>query len=228
LKYLPIVLVFAAGIAVGLYWSRTPPEEPAAATHAPMVVFDTPAPASTAPAQAPPPPPLPFGSSRSASDAAPVPRSYPPAPDAGEPGYSQPIDAGPVFNQQFASAEKQGMQDAVLQAHRTLERETRDDSWSYPLEAEIENSLVADTSIGNFRREHLECRATLCELRLSAEGGEQIEALRQWTSDIQKFPWAARVVLSSSSSISSDTRMDALMILAKPPPTPDGPPPDGE
>jgi hypothetical protein len=109
----------------------------------------------------------------------------------------------------------------MLEAHRALEREARDDSWSYPLEAEIENSLVSDTSMGNFRKEHLECRSTMCEIRLSAQGGAQIEALRQWTSDIQKFPWASRMQLSSSSTVSSDERMDALLIVSTPPAPPE-------
>ena len=38
------------------------------------------------------------------------------------------------------------------------------------MEAEIENSLVADTSMGNFKLELIECRATLCEVRLTARG----------------------------------------------------------
>jgi hypothetical protein len=139
------------------------------------------------------------------------------APAPASDGISNPIDAGPVFNQQFATAEKLGQSDGMLEAHRALEREPRDDSWSYPLEAEIENSLIPDTSMGNFRKEHLECRSTMCEIRLSAEGGAQIEALRQWTSDIQKFPWASRMLLSSSSTVSTEDRMDSLLIVSKPP-----------
>jgi hypothetical protein len=76
--------------------------------------------------------------------------------------------------------------------------------------------------MGNFRKEHLECRSTMCEIRLSAQGGAQIEALRQWTSDIQKFPWAQQMQLSSSSTVSSDDRMDALLIVSKPPEMPEG------
>jgi hypothetical protein len=153
-----------------------------------------------------------------------APRSMPDAPgsQAGPPvstsdGITRPIDVGPVFSEQFANAERQGLRDALLDAHRALEREPRDDSWSYPLEAQIDNSLVADTSMGNFRKEHLECRSTMCEIRLSAEGGAQIEALRQWTSDIQRFPWAAELQLTSSSTVSSDERTDALLIVTRPP-----------
>jgi hypothetical protein len=229
---LPLLLMLVVGVAVGVWIGRGATDEPAPPATAapapkvrqdPAIVFDT--------------PPAPRG--ESPRDTGPrithaTTPSALPAPDPyanGEPysattGVLQPIDAGPVFNQQFAAAEKQGLRDAALDAHRALEREPRDDSWSYPLEAEIENSLVADTSMGNFRREHIECRTSMCEIRLSAEGAEQIEALRQWTSDIQRLPWASKMLLSSASTISSDERMDSLLIVAKPPAASESPPPD--
>jgi len=218
-KPLPLLLALALGLVIGLLIGRLPSDPADETVAAPTSVANTPGPAPRAAD-----PVIEFRTSNTGSTTAPaVPAAIPspapvqvaspPAPD----GISNPIDAGPVFNQQFATAEKQGVSDGMLEAHRALEREARDDSWSYPLEAEIENSLIPDTSMGNFRREHLECRSTMCEIRLSAEGGAQIEALRQWTSDIQKFPWASRMVLSSSSTVSTDDRMDSLLIVTKPP-----------
>jgi hypothetical protein len=216
-KPLPLLLALVLGVGIGLAISHLNSEEPESrrvdappggtAADVPVIVFKTDPP--TPAREVAPPRPSELGS-------APAGITPPPASLASG-QVSSPIDAGPVFNQQFATAEKQGISDGMLEAHRALEREPRDDSWSYPLEAEIENSLVSDTSMGNFRKEHLECRSTMCEIRLSAEGGAQIEALRQWTSDIQKFPWAARMQLSSSSTVSSDERMDALMIVSRPP-----------
>jgi hypothetical protein len=217
MKPLPLLLALVLGVVIGLAISHPTSEEAeaprmqvppsGAAADVPVIVFktDPPAPAPGVP----PPKPSEVGS-------APAGIAPPPAlPASGQ--VANPIDAGPVFNQQFATAEKQGISDGMVEAHRALEREPRDDSWSYPLEAEIENSLISDTSMGNFRKEHLECRSTMCEIRLSAEGSAQTEALRQWISDIQKFPWAARMQLSSASTVSSDERMDALMIVSKPP-----------
>jgi hypothetical protein len=225
MRSLPLLLMFVVGLTLGVLIGRmtadegTPPAvgvatesvQPAPSRDGdPVVVFAPPA--QSRPAAAP-------SQARSADTAVPIHHADPAPPAAGveASGGGQRIDAGPVFNRQFAASEKQGVKDAMLEAHRALEREPRDDSWSYPLEAEIENSLVADTSMGNFRREHLECRTSGCEIRLSAEGGAQIEALQQWTSDIQKLPWASRMVLSSSSTVSDADRMDVLLIVTKPP-----------
>jgi len=223
-KPLPLVVALILGLVVGYLLGRLPSGQ----EEIPEVVADHEAAVSQ---PVPQPAPVPAATPRSAFAPGPPagatspnpvpPVSTPPPVAAPADGISNPIDAGPVFNQQFATTEKQGGSDGMLEAHRALEREPRDDSWSYPLEAEIENSLVTDTSMGNFRKEHLECRSTMCELRLSAQGGAQIEALRQWTSDIQKFPWAAGMQLSSSSTVSSDERMDALMIVSKAPAPPD-------
>lgn len=224
MRSLPLLLMFVVGITLGVMIGRMTADE--AAPPPAAIANETPGPAPAAGGDpvivfAPPQDPRPASRPADRPPAQPgVPERHTDAPDAGI-GASQRIDAGPVFNQQFATAEKQGVKDAVLEAHRALEREPRDDSWSYPLEAEIENSLVADTSMGNFRREHLECRSSSCEIRLSAEGGAQMEALRQWTSDIEKFPWASRMLLSSSSTVSDADRMQVLLIVTRPPPPAD-------
>lgn len=67
--------------------------------------------------------------------------------------------------------------------HEDFKREERDDSWAYLREAELENSVVMETSVGNFSRERVECRATICEMDLSASG-EQIEKLKKWYDDL--------------------------------------------
>ena len=226
MKVLPLLLVLALGIGAGVLIGRmsadSPPQPALPATGQTVLTIesrpqsqDVPArsfgtPASKPVSQVPPPVPAvaPYAPAGNNLDA------------ASDSGITQPIDVGPVFRQQFETAAKAGHPDAMGDAHRALEREPRDDSWAYPLEAEIENSLVADTSMGNFRKEHLECRSTLCEIRLSASGAEQVEALKEWTSDIQKLPWGTQMMLSSSSTISSDNQMDALLILKKPPATP--------
>jgi len=139
----------------------------------------------------------------------------PAAQDASEP--SQPIDVGPVFRKQFEENTKQGYRDVMAESHRALEREVRDDSWAYPMEADIENSLVVDTSMGNFRREHLECRATMCELRLSARGEAQSAALQKWNDGLRQQPWSGKVSMSSSSTSNVNGNTDALMIFVRAP-----------
>src|SRR5689334_13978316 len=50
-------------------------------------------------------------------------------------GYSLPVDAGPHFGPQIADSIRTGRRDSLTEEHLQLEREVRDDSWSYPLEA---------------------------------------------------------------------------------------------
>lgn len=147
----------------------------------------------------------------------------PPAAPAQAPAYSgfqQPIDVGPVFRRQFEQAAATGNPDALALAHRELERELRDDAWAYAVEAEIEHSLVAETSLGNFRREHVECRATMCEVRLSGEGDDQETALQNWNENLGGKPWAARLFITNSSTITDNGKVNTLMIFRKQPAAP--------
>lgn len=131
-------------------------------------------------------------------------------------GFQQPIDVGPAFRRHFEQDAATGTENSLAMAHRELEREVRDDSWAYLVEAEIENSLIAETSLGNFRREHVECRATLCEIRLSGEGDQQETAMQNWNESLGAKPWTSRVNLNYSATISENGRVDALMIFRKP------------
>lgn len=71
------------------------------------------------------------------------------------------------------------LRDSGAVEHEEFMREARDDSWAYLRESEIENSLLADISAGRFNKDRIECRATLCEVELSAKP-EQVETLRKW------------------------------------------------
>ena len=96
----------------------------------------------------------------------------------------QPIDAGEVFNKVLARPSQAGFENNIAEAHRALERETRDDGWAYSMEAEIQNSMVNEVSTGAFRAEHVECRTTMCELRLSGKG-DQGAAIKRWNDELR-------------------------------------------
>jgi hypothetical protein len=134
-------------------------------------------------------------------------------------GYSLPVDVGPAFRKEVAAAPVPGVSNALAEAHRALEREMRDDSWSYPMEAEIQNSLAADASVGNFTVEHIECRATLCEIHLSGRD-EQAEAMSSWATSLRAQPLGSRLLPSVLSTTSDGKRTDQLLILMKPPKPP--------
>ena len=134
----------------------------------------------------------------------------------------QHIDAGPVFNEVLARPSEPGFENQLGDAHRALERETRNDGWAYTMEAEIQNAMVNETSTGAFRADHVECRATLCEVRLSGKG-DQAAAIKRWSENLGAQPFGQRLFLNYSSSISNNERVDSLMIFRKPPPTPPKP-----
>jgi len=145
--------------------------------------------------------------------------TLPPADAAagGSSGNSEPIDVGPAFREQFEQARKHGMNTPLFDLHQSLEREVRDDTWAYAAEADIQNSLVADTSMGNFKVDHLECRATMCEVRLSARGQQQSAALSRWHEEARSQPPGSRLLPRASSSIGSDANADVLVIFTQRP-----------
>ena len=136
-------------------------------------------------------------------------------PDTEYSGYQQPVDVGPVFKKVMAQKPPPGAENQLGDLHRALERELRDDSWAYAMEAEIQNSLVAETSAGSLTVEHLECRATLCELRISGSPASE-QALNDWSGAVGRQPWANRLYLRVSSSVSDDERVDSLLIFRRP------------
>ena len=136
--------------------------------------------------------------------------------------FVQRIDAGPVFSEVLGRPSVPGFENQIGDAHRALERETRNDGWAYTMEAEIQNAMLNETSTGAFRADHVECRATLCEVRLSGKGDQGL-AIKRWSEGIGAQPFGQRLFLNYSSSISNSERVDALMIFRKPPATPPRP-----
>jgi hypothetical protein len=129
------------------------------------------------------------------------------------------IDAGPVFNEVIAKPSAPGFDNQLGDAHRALERETRNDGWAYTMEGEIQNAMVNETSTGAFRADHVECRATLCEVRLSGKY-DQAAAIKRWSEGLGVQPFGQRLFLNYSSSISNNERVDSIMIFRRPPATP--------
>lgn len=218
-----LAVVFVAGIAIGVFIERGQGGASSAnEAPTPVVAAQRPAEDQVRMVIAPPAESTP-GRPASAPAAIPatgVPPAMPPAAaaTADASGDVHAIDVGPVFSKQFAETATQGYRDAAAEAHHALEREARDDSWAYPMEAEIENSLVADTSMGNFKKEHVECRASMCEVRLTARGPDQAAALQRWNESLRSQPWSPRLFMSSSSVSNNDNNVDALLIFTRPPP----------
>lgn len=215
--WIAVALVLGVSIGVWISQERRQPAQPE--TPAPRT---DPAGEYRAPRTSPADAGSKFGHTKLRPGAASPPRAAnpPPIPPAssGEPeytGYQQAIDVGPVFRRHFEQDAAEGTENSMAMAHRELEREVRDDAWAYAIEAEIENSLIAETSLGNFRREHVECRATLCEIRISGEGDQQETAMQNWNESLGGKPWASRLNLNYSATVTENGQVNALMIFRK-------------
>jgi len=133
-------------------------------------------------------------------------------------GYSLPVDAGPNFGAQIADSIRNGRRDSLAQEHVQLERELRDDSWSYPLEAELQNMLAADPVMGKFKVEHLECRATRCELRVSGKVRmEQESGINQWLSNMHRIAWPGDVRVGTAVFSGTEDGSEGMLMLHRPP-----------
>jgi hypothetical protein len=223
-----VFIAFAGGVALGVVATRVS-MEPAAIP--PTVAAETPAPSAPLPApsaanraaETPPARPITTGGSAEPASAPPAPVASLPDPGsiAVDDSTVQRIDAGPVFNEVIARPTVPGFENQLGDAHRALERETRNDGWAYTMEGEIQNAMVNEVGTGEFRADHIECRATMCEVRLSGKGN-QAAAIKRWSESLGAQPFGQRLFLNYSSSISNDERADSIMIFRKPaaPPKP--------
>ena len=108
--------------------------------------------------------------------------------------------------------------DAGNEWERAFAREERDDAWARPLETEIQQSLEPEVSMGRFYVSRVECRTTLCEIRLLARGSLQKTELELFQSRIYELPWASRLTpaLSSGTESNGDT-YESIVIFEKKP-----------
>jgi hypothetical protein len=222
-----LVVIFGAGIAFGL-WLGHPPD--AGQPLERVVVSD--APAKKSGPFAPPARPIDAPPTHSEAPAAGPAGRTPPASislitqngeaehlDYGNySGYSLPVDAGPTFGAQIAESIRTGRNDSLALEHLQLEREVRDDSWSYPLEAELQDMLAADPVLGKFKVEHLECRATLCELRVSGKDRfQESSPLNQWLHDMNQLRWPGGLMVGTAVFSANEGGSEGMLMLRKPP-----------
>jgi hypothetical protein len=229
---------FAAGIAVGFMAGRAWDDPVAPAGGEPPSTNNPAAPAEL-PAQVHSPEP---GSGPRSAEVAPPPTRTPPALDApAEPvapttpglasvpvkaapppfepsvdsGVVQAIDVGEAFAKQIARPSQPGFENQIGDAHRELERELRDEQWAYEMEGTLQDSMVSQTSMGAFKVEHVECRSTICEVRLSGRADQQA-GLREWNDSLRSTTLNGRLLPNMSSTVGTDERVDALYIFRRP------------
>jgi hypothetical protein len=179
-------------------------------------------------AAAPVPPAAGFGSAAPVTPAMPAPRELPAvastsataqaplAPPPGDGAAIRKIDVGEAFHQQIDRPSVPGFPNEFGDAHRAFEQEPRDDSWAYQMEAEIQNSLTAFVSTGEIQVRFLECRATLCEMRLYASDAHR-NAMNNWQEVMQSQPWIRRVRMEGMGLSGVTGGDEGLWIFRKPP-----------
>jgi len=226
-----LVFAFAGGVAVGVVVTRVAMDTPAVPNTMSVESSAARPPLPAAPATnsavetAPARPTSATGGNAEPASAPPVAAvATPPDQDsvAADDVTVQRIDAGPVFNEVIARPSLPGFENQLGDAHRALEREMRNDGWAYTMEGELQNAMVNEVSTGAFRADHVECRATLCEVRLSGKG-DQGAAIKRWSESLGGQPFGQRLFVNYSSTISNNERVDSLMIFRKPPSTPPKP-----
>lgn len=225
-----VAATFAAGIAVGAIamraWFGT-------SSTAPQVIETVIAPAAAVPhgdARESTPAATPLSavklpSANTTSESAPPPMPAPAGtPLAATNDVVQPIEVGDVFRKMIAKESVPGNENQIGDAHRELEREYRDEGWAYTMEAELQNSMLNEVATSGFNPEHIECRATLCEVRLSGTGQQQAAGIKRWNESFmgQNSVLGQRLLLSYAAAINDNERTNALLIFRRPPP-PDSP-----
>jgi len=138
------------------------------------------------------------------------------APPADDGAPVRRIEVGDAFHQQIDRPSVPGFPNEFGDAHRALERETRDDSWAYQMEAEIQNSLTAFVSTGELQVRFLECRTTICEMRLFASDAHR-NSMDTWQEVMQSQPWIRRVRMEGMGLSAAQGGSEGLWIFRKTP-----------
>jgi hypothetical protein len=132
-----------------------------------------------------------------------------------EPANAQDASPDYVYRAVPRPASSEVAADAGNEWLRAFEKEERDGSWAGPLEAEIRKSLDPEINLGRFYLANVECRATLCEIRLLARGSLQRAELDLFQTQIHQLPWAGRLSAALSSGISSPDGYESIWIFEK-------------
>ncbi len=226
--------LFAAGVVVGVVGTKwlEPRADAASAVNSPPPVL-TPAishetgnaaPPVASPAPTPPPrgsPVAPPSDTASGSMPETSPASAPliaksaPYATPVDSGTVQPIDVGDRLRKLIDRPSIPGHENEIGDAHRALEREPRDDGWAYSMEAELQNSFVNEVSSGDFKVDGVECRSTICEVRISGTAA-QSSAVKRWNDSLMGQPFGQRLFMNYGSTLADNERVDGIFIFRKP------------
>ena len=154
-----------------------------------------------------------------APPAAVQPRDAPPAPAENPTAIQSPAEppapaaagepAAPVSQSEFRGVPEPVTAPAPVEPldewQRAFQDEQRDEAWARPLETQIRQSLEPQVNLGRFYISKIECRTTLCELRLLAQGSLQRDELERFDLEIARLPWNSQLTMMLSSGAGAHT-----------------------
>jgi hypothetical protein len=231
--------LFAVGVAVGVIGTKWFSSEPDSALIAGEAVPKVSQPPTRAAGEVVAGPALAASASSGRTPAAPAEiAAAPPSAAASEPAsaspnspplslktspYATPIDSGSVqaidvgdrLRAHIDRPSTPDHENQIGDAHRALEREPRDDNWAYTMEAELQNSMINEVSTGGFTVEGVDCRSTLCEVRVSGTAA-QSAGVKRWNDSLMTQPFGQRLFMNYGSTFSDNDRVDGIFIFRKP------------
>lgn len=187
------------------------PQEPQSASPAPLSVPAA-SPSTPAIVAMPPVPP-------SEPAPGPLPTKTPPYAAPIDSGFVQPIAVGERLRKMVDRPSIPGHENEIGDAHRALEREPRDDGWAYSMESELQSSMIAEVSSGGFKVEGVDCRSTLCEVRVSGTL-DQAAGVKRWQDSLMGQPFGQRLFMNYGSTSTDNERVDGIFIFRRPAQTP--------
>lgn len=133
--------------------------------------------------------------------------------------------AAPVSQSEFRGVPEPVTTPATVEPlnewQRAFQEEERDEDWARPLEKEIRQSIDPQVYLGRFYVSNIECRATLCEVRLLAQGSLQGDELQRFDLEISRLSWNSKLTMMLSSGIETGSRYErnyeSIWIFAKNP-----------
>jgi len=173
-------------------------------------------------AESAPPAPVPASTAVSAAPATlnPV-DEMPPAvgvsPGPGDAGAPRDLPAASEYRGVAAPAASSAPGDALNQWQHAFAQEVRNEDWARPLEVSIQQSIAPEIDLGHFYVSNIECRATLCEIRLLAYGSLQRAELERFGYQIGELPWALGLNAALATGSASPDRYEAIWIFEKNP-----------
>lgn len=102
----------------------------------------------------------------------------------------------------------------IFERWAELQSEPRDDAWSYYIEQAISQFLGGYPTIGEFDINHIECRATRCQIQVTGFDGSTWATWSRIMYDMNQQPWA-EFYESASESYDTDGRFVILQRLRR-------------